>query len=93
MNSYLFTSGNNETTTWGGAATTPESSEEMSSQQAKHAGSIAALLILHIFQQCIQMNFKCNLWIDNAEVIRRGEEEVDKRGLRNILVFILIYGK
>ena len=54
---------------------TPGSPEEMASQRVKHAGSIAALLILHIFQQSVKLDFQVDLWIDNAEVIRRGRSQ------------------
>ena len=50
----------------------------MLSQRAEHAGSIAILLLLDIFQKCIQVQPHVLLWIDNAEVIRRGNWKADK---------------
>ena len=70
--SFVISSSIKKSTIWGGSATTPGSIEEMASQRSEHAGSIAVLLVLHIFQQCIQRNFNALVWIDNAEVIRRG---------------------
>ena len=63
---------------WGGAATTPGSVQEMLSQRAEHAGSIAILILLDIFQKCIQVQLHVLLWIDNVEMIRRGNWKADK---------------
>ena len=84
--SYVFTSSIKRTTIWGGAATTPRSKEEMASQRAEHAGSIAVLLILHVFQQCYNDHFQVDLWIDNVEVIRRGEGEATMQTWNDSLV-------
>ena len=67
--SFVWTSGVCETTIWGGAATSPGNPLEMSSQRAEHAGSIAALLAVHILHQVTEVEVVAVIWVDNAEVV------------------------
>lgn len=74
--SFAFTSGATKSSVWGGAAPTPGNCEEMSSQRSEHAGSIAALLLLDILFPVLGVTFTVSLWVDNAEVVRRGKANI-----------------
>ena len=74
--SFTFTSGMKKTKMWGSAARTPRTTTEMSSQRAEHAGSISIMVILNILQKALKERFCVQLWVDNAEVIWRGQESL-----------------
>ena len=59
--SYMFIRILERTTIWGGLVTTPGSEAEMASLWTEHTGSITVLLILHILQKCLQMEFSMTL--------------------------------
>ena len=59
---------------WGSVARTPGTTTEMPSQRAEHAGSISIMIILNILRKALKERFCVQLWVDNAEVIRRGQE-------------------
>ena len=43
----------------------------MTSLRTEHAGALAIIMVLHILQEVLGLNFVVELWVDNAEVIRR----------------------
>ena len=72
---FGITSGMQQSPIWGGAGNTCGNHAEMASLRAEHAGAIAVIIILDIIQRVIKANFVVQLWVDNAEVIRRMTEE------------------
>ena len=68
---FGFTSGVEKKKIWGGAAETSGNTQEMTPLRSKHAGSIAIIIILHILQNVTRVRLDVELWIDNAEGIRR----------------------
>ena len=72
--SFVWTSGVRQAAIWGGSATTPGNQREMASQRAEHAGSAAILLVLKLLHEVLLLELDVVLWVDNAEVVRRGGE-------------------
>jgi hypothetical protein len=74
---YGFTCGKRSEIVWGGASITPGDKEEMSSLRAEHSGAVGVLLILYAIQIYMKIvivpKYSVNIWIDNAEVLARGE--------------------
>ena len=51
----------------------------MTSLRTEHAGSLAVIIVLHIIQEVLGLNFVVELWVNNADVIRRiTTKEVDQ---------------
>ena len=76
---------------YGGAAKSPGSREEMSSLRAEHCGAISILLILYAIQIHMGPDFDysemgVDIWIDNAEVLSRGNNTKYKDGIKDHLV-------
>ena len=72
---FSFTPGLKPTKIWGGGAETSGNIEEMSPLRSEHAGSIAIIIILHILQIVTDSDLSVELWVDNAEVLRRTTTE------------------
>ena len=88
---YGFTSGREKEVIFGGAAMTPGSQEEMSSLRAEHCGAISILLILYAIQihmgnDRVSSTYEVDIWIDNAEVLSRGQNTGYKDGIKGHLV-------
>mgnify|MGYP000264414649 CR=1 FL=1 len=90
---HAFCITDNEFTTqlWGFAPTVG-SDREMSSLRAEHGGALGILLLLHPIYTHFEADYhvKMTIFIDNAEVIRRGKKKVPKLGVKQHLV--LDYG-
>ena len=71
---FGITSGVTQSPIWGGAGTTCGNHKEMASLRTEHAGAIAVIIILDIIQRVLQAHFVVNIWVDNAEVVRRMTE-------------------
>ena len=56
---------------WGGAAATEGNQVKMSPLRSEHAGALAIIIVLHILHNVTKVDLKAELWVDNAEVIRR----------------------
>ena len=88
---YGFTNGKEVGMIYGGAAKSPGSREEMSSLRAEHCGAISILLILYAIQIHMGPDFDysdmgVDIWIDNAEVLSRGNNKKYKDGIKGHLV-------
>ena len=68
---FGFTSGMKVTNIWGGAAETSGNAAEITPLRSEHAGSIAIIILLHILQTVTKVKLQVEIWVDNAEVIRR----------------------
>ena len=72
---FAITSGVERTAIWGGSAPTAGNKFEMSSLRAEHAGALAIFFVLHALQVVLKMDFSVELWIDNAEVLQRMNQD------------------
>jgi hypothetical protein len=75
---------------WGRAAMTPGNSSEMSSLRCEHAGAMAILLVLYIFQVYLGedtvQDMDVSIWLDNAEVLRRAQRSSRCEKTKDVLV-------
>ena len=88
---YSFTNEREEGIIYGGAAMTPGSREEMSSLIAEHCGVISILLIMyairiHLGSDQVPKQYGVDIWIDNAEVLSRGNNPKFKDSINGHLV-------
>ena len=68
---FAFRSGIKQTKIWGGGVRTVGNRKEMIPLRAEPSDSIATIMVLHILQVVTNINLQVELWIDNAEVLRR----------------------
>ena len=72
---------------WGHAQTVG-SHTEMTSLRAEHGGALGILLLLHAMNIFYQESFpkEFTIYIDNSEVVRRGQNKVPTMGIKQQLV-------
>ena len=76
------------TTAIWGYAQTVGTAKEMTSLRAEHGGALGILLLLHAMYIFYQQDFPPTLtiYIDNSEVVRRGQTKVPRLGIKQQLV-------